>query len=228
MLSVPVSITVGAYVNVNTQLFPEPVTVQEKSLVPLQSGGSVVFESASPDIGRPSAEVNATVIVWLAPATTETVPATDGVAFTESGGGVEPPPTLSPIAGPLLPPPSTVAPEAEAIRFSDPLLVLDAPSKLQPANSDSVQTPPRRIHCIDGIFLDSPDSEDFHFDRVKGYKVISERTLADFVNCVTKPRTSRAAVTPDRGQYSPLQLNPVAKQRRVPDRSVIEDQAFDT
>src|ERR1700722_3147331 len=78
---------VGAYVRVRTQSFPELVTEQVKSFGPLQSAGSVVFESPSPEMGRPSAEVNATVIVCLAPGMAETVPATDGVAFTESAGG---------------------------------------------------------------------------------------------------------------------------------------------
>ncbi|HEY6456606.1 MAG TPA: hypothetical protein VIY90_15140 [Steroidobacteraceae bacterium] len=173
-----------------------------------------MFESASPDIGRPSAEVNATVIVRLAPEITDTVPATDGVAFTESGDAVGPPPALSPTAG-ALPPPPPLTTEPESMRVSDPLLALVAPSKLQPANSDNAQTPPRRIRWIDGIFLDSPDSEGFHYDRGKGYKVMPDRTLTDFVNCVTKIPLPPAGVTGGRGQYSPLQLNHVAKQRRT-------------
>jgi hypothetical protein len=118
----------------------------------------VVFESASPDIGRPSAEVNATVIVWLAPAITETVPATDGVAFTESTGGAGLPPTFSPELVPVLPPPLPPGLLATAsLRVADPLLLLDAESKLQPASSGSEQTPPSSARWIDGIFLDSPE-----------------------------------------------------------------------
>jgi hypothetical protein len=139
-------------------LFPEPVTVQVKLAGPVQSGGSVVFESASPEIGRPSAEVNATVIVWLAPAITETVPAIDGVAFTESVDGVELPTAVRPGVGPL-PPPLPVAPEpASFTAAASPSLVV-ATSKLQPANSDSAQTPPSSARCVDGIDLASPDSQ---------------------------------------------------------------------
>jgi hypothetical protein len=121
-------------------LFPEPVAGQVKLFGPCQSGGSVVFDSANPDTGRPSAELNATVMVWVAPGVTETVPATEGVACTASTGGVALVPVVSP-TGPLLPPTLlTGGPEPEALRVANPLLTLDPDpaSKLQPASSDSV------------------------------------------------------------------------------------------
>jgi hypothetical protein len=69
-------------VSVRTQLLPDPVAEQVKSPGPLHPAGKVVFDSASPCTGNPSAEVKATVIVWLAPGITDTVPATDAVAVT--------------------------------------------------------------------------------------------------------------------------------------------------
>jgi hypothetical protein len=112
-----------------------------KSLGPLQCGGSVVFESASPDIGLPSADVNATVIVWLAPTITETGPPTDGVAVTGWDAGLGPPPALKPAGALLPPPPPLAAPEPLLLRAVAAVPVLTT-SKLQPPRSDSVQMPP--------------------------------------------------------------------------------------
>jgi hypothetical protein len=135
--------------------------VQVKSLGALQPLGSVVFESASPDIGRPSADVNATVSVWLVPEVTETVPPTDGVAITESAE-VAAATTPDTKPGLLLAPALWLeAPESELLRTDDPVLVLVGPSKLQPVNSDSVQRPASRARWMVGIYLDSLQFEEF-------------------------------------------------------------------
>jgi hypothetical protein len=39
------------------------------------------------------------------------------------------------------------------------------------------------------------NSEDLQSDRVKGYKLMLHRVLADFVNCVTKPPVPDAGAT---------------------------------
>jgi hypothetical protein len=59
------------------------------------------------------------------------------------------------------------------------------------------------------------NSEDLQSDRVKGYKLMLHRVLADFVNCVTKLPVSNAGATKNRDRCVPLRLNHVAKRRRT-------------
>lgn len=173
--------TVGAYVSVNTQLLPELVTLHAKSVGPLQSGGSVVLESPSPEIRRPSADVNATVIVCFAPGTTDTVPATDGIALTVSAGPGGVLPVL--LVKPETPPPPPL-PVAMAPVLATALPELDT-STLQPASSDSAEAP-SSARWNDGMYPDSPDFTNF---SATGSKVTSNAGsgLRGLVNRVTKP-----------------------------------------
>jgi hypothetical protein len=135
-----------------------------------------------------------------------TVPPTDGVAFTESVGGVEGVPMMIP-TGPLLPPPlPPVGPGPGSLRFADPPLLVVATSKSQPANNNSEQTPPRSARWTDGIYPDSPEFENSQHDRVKGYTATPDRAPVRLVNCVTKPGSSRACAIQGRGRRALFNL----------------------
>lgn len=87
---------------------------------PLQLVGSVdkLPEIPNPVMALPSLEVNVTLIVCLVPTTTETIPATEGVATTELLVPVIPlpPPIGLPVGLPLVFP-------VPLIEISEPLLV---------------------------------------------------------------------------------------------------------
>ena len=84
-------------------------------------------------MGRPSLDVKVTDTVWLAPAVTETVPGTEGVAMTVSFVPVVPPPGPLNPAGPVEPPVLDVPVEVELEVVYTPVLSPDSdPSALQP------------------------------------------------------------------------------------------------
>src|ERR1700722_8877369 len=86
MVRVPLPTAVGAKVRFRTQPLPVLTDAQVRLPGALQPGGSVprLPDTPNPDIAFPSLEVNVMLTVCWAPATTETVPATDGVATTRS------------------------------------------------------------------------------------------------------------------------------------------------
>src|ERR1700722_3379056 len=106
MASVPLPTVVGAKVRFKTQPLPVLTNAQPRGLWPLPPVGSVVPEISNPEIARPSLEVKVTLTVWLAPTTTDTVPAMEEVATTESLVPLSPLlPPLPAFPGPVLPVP---------------------------------------------------------------------------------------------------------------------------
>lgn len=73
-------------------------------------------------MGRPSLEVKVTDTVWLAPAVTEIVPGTEGVATTVSFVPVVPPPGPLKPAGPVAPPVEVPPVEVELEAVYTPVL----------------------------------------------------------------------------------------------------------
>src|ERR1700722_6866365 len=98
-------------------------------------------------MGRPSLDVKVTLTVWLAPAVTETVPGTDGVATTVSFVPVAPPAAPVKPPGLVVPPPVPVpAPLVGAVlpTVYTPLLLPDS-VLLQP---DRVSRQERQKRCV--------------------------------------------------------------------------------
>jgi hypothetical protein len=132
---------------------------QAKVLGPLQPVGSARPEIANPEIASPSLEVNVTATVWVAPMTTDTVPAMEGVATTESSLPFSPPPPPVGMVPPVPPvPPPPVLP-------SDPTLLLVELNPQQPDSSRRQKTPRRSERWPGCIAFDFGSLEDFRFNE---------------------------------------------------------------
>ena len=181
MVSVPLPTVVGAKVRFRTQPLPVLTNAQPKGVGPLQPVGSVVPEIANPEIARPSLEVKVTLTVWLAPVTTDTVPAMEEVATTESLVPVSPVPPPEPaLPGPVLP----VLPVLPVVTLAVPVVLLMELAP-QPDKTRRKKAPTRSERWPNCIPIQPI------IERVQGYAGGAGRR----VNCVTQWHVAASFVT---------------------------------
>jgi hypothetical protein len=131
------------------------IDAQARLLGPLQPAGRVdprLPDIPNPEIALPSLELKLILTVCWAPTTTETLPATEGVATTKLLLPVGP--VLPPIGLPVGPPPvlpvPLVPPPVELVGPLSLLYELDP----QPETSNSEQTPRSSERWADGMPLE--------------------------------------------------------------------------
>jgi hypothetical protein len=176
----PLPAAVGAKVRFRTQLLPVLTDAHTKVPGPLQPAGKVPNEPvmAKPVMGRASLDVNTMLSVWLAPVTTDTVPATEGVAITESLVPEMPPAPLKLLPPLLLPLPLVPVPLAP---FTTAALV---PEELYPQPemmSDEIATR-SSVRWTVGISFSMHVIEQQRSERQRSYSL--HRRCG--INCVTQ------------------------------------------